>query len=421
MSDEQIEVVKGLIDDKAFGKLLTDGKILLSDAMSEGVERHEAFHRVFRLFLNDAERNRVIAEFKTRKNWQISLNEVKALYPELSEDRQIEEFLADEFMMYSLSNGEFEVPGTETKGFFAKLLNWLKSLLGFGIKELYDRIEAGKYKSAKQTVYQTEAAEARVILPNSVLTTEQKQELFDSLTFNFLDLTFNKHNIYDVVAGKFNSDLNNVFARLLVNKDGSGLLNKVSKKNPQLAADLVKEVFVKGNTGLTFNKDSIFLKDFFKHISSVGIKAGIEKIDESSIEFKEMSEDEQDIMKDFSFMKVAFEFDPKASMSKSIKLLLSSLPSNKASSIFGLDKAVPYNDVATVLFNNLANTPADFDIFIEELEKLSTKHPYLNKLIERLGPNVTSYSSLKFKNEFIRTFAKNKYTFLLGMMRKGNI
>jgi len=421
MTDDQIEIVKGLIDGKAFGKLLSDGKILLSDEMTEGTERHEAFHRVFRLFLDNQQRSNILNEFKSRANWSQSLNSLRELYPELSEDRLIEEALADEFMMYSLSNGQYEIPGTESKSFFAKLWNWLKSLLGFGIKDLYDRIEAGKYKSAPQVVYETDEAYSRVVLPNSVLTTEHKIELFESLTFHFLDTAFNKHNIYDIINGKFNVDLNNVFSRLLVNTDRTGVLNKVSLKNPQLAIDLAKEIFVKVGDNLTFNTNSVFLKDFFKHLSTVGIKAGVDMVDETSMEFKEMSEEEQDVMKDFSFMKVAFEFDPKASMSKSIKLLLSSLPDKKSTSIFGLDRAVPYNNVATLLFNNLANLPASFEVFVEELEKLAVKHPYLTKLIERLGPTVTSYSSLKFKNEFVRTFGKNKYSFLLGMMRKGNI
>ena len=146
LTEDQIESVAGLIDGKAFGKLESDAKILLSDEMSDGVERHEAFHRVFRFMLPASQRQALINEFRKRKNWQESLSEIKQLYPELSEDGQIEEYLADEFMYYSLADGNYSIPEPEIRGFFAKLLHFLKSLFTLSIKEVYQKINEGGYK-----------------------------------------------------------------------------------------------------------------------------------------------------------------------------------------------------------------------------------------------------------------------------------
>ena len=422
MTDDEIEVVKGLIDGDAYGMLENDASILLSDQMTEGTERHEAFHRVFRTMLSPEKRAQLISAFKRRKNWKASLAQIEAAYPELDTDGHIEEYLADEFMYYSLADGNYNVPEEEIRGFFAKLLHFLKSLFTLSVKDLYANIQAGKYKGV-QPKYYTAQAKSKVLLPNSTLNTEQKQELFDSLTYRFLDQVFKNHNIYQVIAGKFDNNLHNIFAHLLVNPERTGILNKIGVKDVQLAKDLLNEIFEESPTGksLQIKKNSVFIKDFFKHLSTLGIKAGIENNNEAAPEFKEGSEEEEDLTKDFSFMKVSFEFDPKANMSKSMRLLLASLGDPKPSPIFKIERAVPYNTVTTLLFNEMSNIPANFDIFMEELERLMVKHPYLKSLHEKLQGNTNNYNTLKFRNEFIRTFGKNRYRFLISMLRKDNI
>lgn len=59
-------IVRGLIKGKAFGQTLSDGRILLSDIMTEGTAYHEAFHRVFSGIISDSERNKVLQDWRNR-------------------------------------------------------------------------------------------------------------------------------------------------------------------------------------------------------------------------------------------------------------------------------------------------------------------------------------------------------------------
>lgn len=49
--------VKGLIDNRAYGKFVSSGEVLISDIATEGTAYHEAFHVVSQLYLTDKERN----------------------------------------------------------------------------------------------------------------------------------------------------------------------------------------------------------------------------------------------------------------------------------------------------------------------------------------------------------------------------
>jgi hypothetical protein len=422
MSDDQIEIVKGLIDGRSVGRLLEDGKILLSDTMSEDTARHEAFHRVFRLFLTTSEREDIVAEFKSRKNWEASLKGIAELYPELSTDALIEEYLADEFMMYSMANGNYDLPqAPKRKGFFGWLLDMLKRLLNLSISDLYANIEAGKYSGTPTSIYTSEAESRIQFADDTTLDTELKQELYENISYKLLDDLFNNHEIYKVLNNKVSpAEITTKLRDIIL-----ASMKSLYGTNKDLVNKLMGEIFTKSDSGSIIfraSKDkmtSIFMKDLFKYFESLGIKSSIDKLEDEDL--GEMSEDEQHIMKDYSFMKVSFEFDPKASVSKSIRLLMASLPDQRPSKKLKLDVAVPYNEVATVLFNELANTPANYTIFLEELNKLKSKYKWIETLLDRLKGNSVDYNVLKFRNEFIKAFAKNKYEFLVGKMRKGNI
>ena len=415
MSDNQIEIVNGLISDGVVGKLVADGKILLSDVMPEGTERHEAFHRVFRLFLTDAERRDILDEFKQRDNWESLLSKVKELYPEKDLDTQIEEYLADEFMVYSLSEGNYTVPTAKTKGFFGWLYNFFRSLFKLNIKDLYDNIERGKYATAKQTVYTATPADSRIKFPDgSNLDTETKQELLQHMTYKLLDQIFATNTIYDFVDGKL--DATDMLTGVAVSA-----IQAIAKQNRSQAEKLVPMLLEAGKDNKPqVRSSSLLIQDLIRHFESLGLKTTLEE--ENYIESKEGSEDENEIAKDYSYMKVSFEFDPKANMSKAIRLLLASLPNDKASPILKIATSVPYNTVATVLFNELANTPGDMDLFKTKLDNIAAKHSWGKHLIKRLKfDNTADFNAFRFRNEFIKTFAKNKYEFIIGMLRNDKI
>lgn len=420
MSEDQIRIVKGLIDGKSFGRVLKDGSILLSDQMMEGTEYHEAFHSVFNLFLTNQERQDIFNEFRSRNNWESLLVNKKKDYIHLTEDALIEEYLADEFMMYTINNGNYDIPGVKSKNFFDWLYNFFKSLFTgkVGIQELYDKINQGNFKTKNQKVYKLPMEKDLLKVQDTTISPDQKNEIFGSVQVNLLKRIFGKNLVYELIADKI--DITN------------DLINSIQETLDEITSDeLYNDIFddVYNEKTSKINPDSNFVKEFLKYLQSLGVNLTSEKAsildteDEVSIEDLESSEEE--IAKDYSFMKVSFEFDPKTNMSRAIKLLLASLDSGDKSKILGLTQPVRVNEVSTLLYNNLSNLPQDLDVLIERLIELSEKHPYLDQLIDKIKPiqdyaNV-DYNFLKFRNEFVQTFSKTLYDFQIGLIKKGDI
>ena len=136
MTDEDfLPMVKGLIDNNSLGRMLEDGKMLLSNLTPEHVLYHEAFHRIFNFFATDEERVKLISEFKSRKNYMELLVKMNATYNNqeaidtrrgrvLTEEDLIEEHLAEEFQEFVMTNGKSEIT-KEKRSIFQKILDWL--------------------------------------------------------------------------------------------------------------------------------------------------------------------------------------------------------------------------------------------------------------------------------------------------------
>ena len=89
----------------AIATFKSSGEILFNslEMQNNGVEYHEAFHRIFRLYLNNKERKDIIEEVK-----KLNPNKPWEKYDRLTEEEQIEEMLADDFMIFSLERrGQF--------------------------------------------------------------------------------------------------------------------------------------------------------------------------------------------------------------------------------------------------------------------------------------------------------------------------
>jgi len=113
-----LNIVQDIIENDAMG-MFKDASVWLWEKAEEGTLYHEAFHVVYNLFLNKAQRNALIKEYKSRDGVDTSLN-----------DLEIEEILAEEFRDYILSDGTLEIPKVEKqkKGFFTSLWNWRKQV-----------------------------------------------------------------------------------------------------------------------------------------------------------------------------------------------------------------------------------------------------------------------------------------------------
>jgi len=130
-----IQLVKGLIQGKAFGRFLSAGKVLLSDIAAAGTLFHEAFHTVTQLYLTQEEINSLYKEARQR------LNDKNLT------DKQVEEILAEDFADYK-KTGKILRFSPKRNTIFRRLLNILKDFLNIpisSIEDIYRRMDKGFY------------------------------------------------------------------------------------------------------------------------------------------------------------------------------------------------------------------------------------------------------------------------------------
>ena len=144
------------------------GKVYSSP--TSGWHYHEAFHAVFRMLLDDNQIKYYLdiakkqARSKLRKEGKKLADELAAMrlqspvYASLTqeelEDRYYEEYLADKFQVFKTNPKTKTVP-KEVKGFFAKLIEWIKSIFEryttseASLNKFFKDIDSGKYRNAK--------------------------------------------------------------------------------------------------------------------------------------------------------------------------------------------------------------------------------------------------------------------------------
>jgi len=94
LSDNQINFVTDL--GSSIARFKKDGSIVFNSLkiQNNGVEYHEAFHRIFRMYLSEEERQEIINEVKKQNS-----NKPWSRYDRKTEDEQIEELIADDFKL----------------------------------------------------------------------------------------------------------------------------------------------------------------------------------------------------------------------------------------------------------------------------------------------------------------------------------
>ena len=426
MSDHQVQVVKGLIEGRSYGRFLQDGSMLLSDVL-EGVEYHEAFHRVWRAMLSVDERRAAQTEFLGRANAREVLQNKSKLYPGLTQNELIEEVLAEEFMFYQLTDGNYTVPPV-TKSFFAKVLELLRKLLGnseFSIENLYKNIEAGKYRSLVTESYKG-LGTANMVLWNKPIDPVTKQELVSALAYDVLGFLVENKYLDDLVSGQIDVTdvIKNSMYNLLFTAEKGGV-HGLEEIDYELAEAIFEDVFDE-NDNLRNSSALVVELNKFMATLNIDVKLDTEELaSEVSTENDIDSVDnEENSVGDNSFMKISFEFNPAQGVTTKAKLLIASLPKTNldgttfTSRKLGLPQSMPFGKAANVIFDVLAGVPNNYEIVYNELDKAGIRHPFLYKLLQHLeapGEAVTDPYTQGLRSEFLSSFVKNKYTFVKAL------
>ena len=135
------EIVNGVIDvTEAGGSVVgrvTEDSILLSDVAIDGVQYHEAWHRVSQLLINDRQRKKIYQRFNKKFNGKLS-------------DKEIDEILADSFKDFMTNDAKtFDF---ETNNWFRRIYDFIRLWIrtgSYGLAKLYSQINRGKFSGIK--------------------------------------------------------------------------------------------------------------------------------------------------------------------------------------------------------------------------------------------------------------------------------
>lgn len=413
MSEDEISIVKGLIDNKSLGRYKADGKILLSDLATVDVAYHEAFHRVWRLYLSPEERLQAVREVKARKNLTQTTNAYREIYPKLSENELIEEVLADEFADFTLnSNYKTELP---IKNLFQRLWNFLKKLIGLKptqIQMIYDKILAKGFKGKPRSVQQYFKDADKLMIAGVEFTVEQKNELIQVMTQQFIKSML---EVNGDLEGFLKNDDTNVKLKEVLNDYivpvviGDHMLDNASEENKELFENLLDAFYEDVDKFLKTPKasfdSSIFIGGMVRNLRLLGLNIKEPKEDETEGALEET----ENSAREFG---ASIEVDPKSKMGAKIKLLLSSMTdSSETTNALGFPKPISWTKAFVQIATKMAGIPTS--VFIEELKK--TNLPYVDQLMRMLD------TDMNFKNKFISTMAMTQNKFLKIRMNDGDI
>ena len=342
LDESQIDIIDGVIRQFANGEAVygiahTDG-IAISNLAIEGVQYHEAWHRVSLLLLDSDTRNRLYEEFRKQHPLMRTLD-----------NKQLEEAIADSFMDYMLNDKD-----TKFRYYINKIFRNLKKLIGFNTKlgkaslnQIFDAIKYGdfaKYKlneeslldflnSYKTGAYYKVGPNQDVIL-KYFPTIHDFESALDSL----------KSCLFIANGAKYLTDINN-----LDNTKLKTLLISLSKTNrlTESQKNAIQEII---------DNFDIFMYHLQPKLQQMGIKA-IEKNADEDFQERENTGIQ-------NYDKAGYEFDKKNNALASVKMFIATLADTyfdennvlrtKINNITGLPMIVDYDEAYSLILNNLS-------------------------------------------------------------------
>ena len=407
MPESEITIIKGLIENRSLGRFKKDGEILLSDLADTDVAYHEAFHRVWRLYLSSEERLVAINEVKKRKGIQSMIEGYREVYPKLSENELIEEILADEFGDYTMnSDYKTELP---IKSFFQRLWNFLKKLVGIKpqqVQAIYDKILSKAYVGKPKSVDQYLKDADKVLIGGHEFTIEEKNEITRVLTQRFIKGLLNINGDVEALTGKSSSVKLKSF---LLESIIPAITSDLAGVNEDQHGEIIDAIYEDTDSVLenpdASLEDSILLSGMVRSLRLLGLNIKDNQVDDTDGSL----DDETKATREFT---ASVEIDPKSRMGAKVKLLLASLsdPTSRTS-VFGFNKPLSYNEAFVQIGTRMLGIPTSK--FREELKLLNL--PYIQDLIKVLNKD------FNFENEFIATMSMTENKFYKMQYKDGDI
>lgn len=349
LTDEQVEVTDGVIREFANGSAVygiarADG-IAISNKAIEGVQYHEAWHRVSLLMLDRDTRNKLYDEFRKQNNQYSNLD-----------NKQLEEVIADRFMDYMLNDKESTLRYYINKIFrnIKKFLHINSNIDPTNLNKIFDAIKYGDFS-------------------NYQLNEESLKDFLDSYTDGAYykvgpnkDITL-KHfpTLQD-----FHSALDSLKACLFI-ANGAKYISDVQDLDNTKLKDLLQS-FIKSNRTTTAQKEALQeivdnFDAFMYHLQPMLEQMGIRPINQNMDE--EFLDRESNGMQNYD--KAGYEFDKKNNALASAKMFFATLSdtyfsykdvsgvkartlSTRINTITGLPMIVNYDTAYALILKNLS-------------------------------------------------------------------
>ena len=351
-------------------------------------------------------------------------------YTKLTNDEKLEEIIAEEFRAYMLSNGRVKPKEEKAKGFFAKLWQAIKKLIGLKgpIESLFSHI-ANKPLSTSQKQFalkvQGRSSEPKYrVLPGFFNNTEQ-QEAVDAVKYMFMNLaneaaTINDVSVLDILKNKDNVDLIFDTIKDELHDEALRLENKLVSRSEeeQLKYMTLKAMGVivnpssPGEQGswedvpTDLQVDTGFKTEVLKSLKSFGFVV-------SSRDITDYAEDKEFTTEDYTQEEIDFLSqqdeserhihgldhvlrNPNNTLSLRLKLFLSTIEEpNSNPTILGTPKYINFTKVMSALKARLANSLNP----LTRLEQLSKVDPIAEAVFNKLSQEQAK-GNTKLINEF---------------------
>ena len=436
-----IELVRGLIDGKGYGKFTKDGNILLSDFMDvEGVLYHETWHAVTRRLVSKEDRVKMYKEGrKLRGKARTFKGEVK----KLSEftDKEMDEWLAEEFRAYVISDGNYKVGQNVKKSWLDRMFDRIFNALSYftnttsNAEDLMSKIHGGYFTKptteitwydSKTEAYMEATTISDTMIANTVegMTVQLFQLAAKQGLFEIEDLfdPSQKGKVSNAVNSLYGraGQKNKVYNRLLTNLRTSE--NKLESRlasttNKSQKAALQEDILrLQDNRGALKDNWPLFIANHKKFLERFKLNI----LEDVVVDENDKSGRGYDLAQS--------EMDPNATLPDPVRLLIATLPAVDKKGKFlynnsGFLKLTDFGSTMAFLYKELSNTDPKF--IEEELKGLAKVRPDLQFLVDRLGIETDTWEGktsqqVRMINRVILQFDQaNRKFFMQSITKQG--
>lgn len=421
LKDSDIQFITNL--GSSIAKFKASGEILFNDLelQNRGVEYHEAFHKIFRMYIEDSERKKIYDEVR-----KLNPSKPWTKYTQYkTEEEQIEELIADDFMTYAV-NKNYKDKSMLGKLFF-RILKFIKEVFSRPerLDKIYDKILNGGYAGSLSSTPLLEDANKFI-----VTYTDKKDRTVD------IELS-------EIDKNAAVNELLNSFTNKLFEQDPYALFQDKTFNVAKLLTDMLSDFSKKTNLSPEFREiiknnfikiDGQIKQEFIDRLNTLGIGLTIKTItpEEDNIDEDDDTNQTSKIGKDndiTAFDVPSFQVDPNNMLSQIIRLRLSTLVDgrigsttkgsvsiNKVNSINTYNNFLRFGEVMKNINKILAKSPADIDVMVYLIKLKAPK--YISDAIVPIVQDQLNKDNSKFITDFVSTLAKTNYNFGRALITK---